>query len=124
MRRIVGFASSSTTRDPIEIAPGEKVSVGHEDDEFPGWKWCKARDGCEGWVPVELLSNEGTEAIVLYDYSARELAERKLWSKMLATIGYWFVMGLENGAGSPSTIQYRTTRESALRDYVKRHIFP
>jgi uncharacterized protein YgiM (DUF1202 family) len=74
MRRIVGFASSSTTRDPIEIAPGEKVSVGHEDDEFPGWKWCKARDGCKGWVPVELLSSEGTEAIVLYDYSARELA--------------------------------------------------
>jgi SH3-like domain-containing protein len=34
----------------------------------------KARDGCEGWVPIELLSNEGTEAIVLHDYSARELA--------------------------------------------------
>ena len=107
MRRIVGFASSSTTRDPIEIAPGEKVSVGHEDDEFPGWKWCKARDGCEGWVPVELLSNEEqkqSSSTIIRRGSLRSSPERKLWSKMLATIGYWFVMGLENGAGSPSTI--------------------
>src|SRR5438552_15956990 len=33
--------------------------------EFPGWKWCKASDGREGWVPVELLSNEGADATVL-----------------------------------------------------------
>jgi SH3-like domain-containing protein len=60
--------------DPIQIASGERVSVGHEDDEFPGWKWCKASDGREGWVPVELLSSEGSAALVLEDYSARELA--------------------------------------------------
>lgn len=60
--------------DPIQVASGERVNVGREDDAFPGWKWCKARDGREGWVPVELLSNEGTEAVVLDNYSARELA--------------------------------------------------
>jgi SH3-like domain-containing protein len=60
--------------DPIQISRGERVTVGRADDEFPGWKWCKAADGREGWVPVELLSNEGTEAIVLQEYSARELA--------------------------------------------------
>jgi uncharacterized protein YgiM (DUF1202 family) len=60
--------------DPIEIASGEKVSVGREDDEYPGWKWCKAPDGREGWIPIEFLSNEGTETSILHDYSARELA--------------------------------------------------
>jgi SH3-like domain-containing protein len=60
--------------DPIETVSCEKVSVGREDNEFPGWKWCKTEDGREGWVPVELLSKEGPEAIVLKDYSARELA--------------------------------------------------
>src|SRR5438552_1690007 len=60
--------------DPLQVAAGEKLSVGREDDEFPGWKWCKAADGREGWVPIELLSNGATEAVVLQDYSARELA--------------------------------------------------
>lgn len=60
--------------DPIQVGRGETVTVGREDEEFPGWKWCKAADGREGWVPVELLSNEGTEAIVMTEYSARELA--------------------------------------------------
>ena len=60
--------------DPIEITSGGKVNVGREDDEFPGWKWCTGPDGREGWVPIELLSNPGPEAIALHDYSARELA--------------------------------------------------
>jgi len=60
--------------DPLQVASRETVRVGREGDEFPGWKWCKAPDGREGWIPVELLSNEGPEATVLQDYSARELA--------------------------------------------------
>ena len=62
--------------DPICVSAGETVSVGRADNEFPGWKWCRASDGREGWVPVELLSKEGGEATVLQDYSARELAVR------------------------------------------------
>jgi SH3-like domain-containing protein len=59
--------------DPLCVNAGAKVKVGREDKEFPGWKWCKAADGREGWVPAELLSGEGTEATVIQDYSAREL---------------------------------------------------
>jgi hypothetical protein len=62
--------------DPIQVEAGDRVNVGPEDAEFPGWKWCKASDGREGWVPVELLSGEGADAIMLQDYSARELAVR------------------------------------------------
>jgi hypothetical protein len=60
--------------DPLRVIAGDTVSVGREDPEFPGWKWCKAHDCREGWVPVELLSNEGNDAVVLQDYSSRELA--------------------------------------------------
>ncbi len=59
--------------NPIEVASGAKVRVGREDNEFPGWRWCTAPDGREGWVPVALLSITGTEATVLQNYSAREL---------------------------------------------------
>jgi SH3-like domain-containing protein len=60
--------------DPIHVAAGERVFVGREDPEFPGWKWCRGPDGREGWVPVELLSDTTGDARVLSDYSARELA--------------------------------------------------
>jgi uncharacterized protein YgiM (DUF1202 family) len=60
---------------PLSVAAGERVSVGREDDEFPGWKWCRASSGLEGWVPVELLSDaSATETAALCDYSSRELA--------------------------------------------------
>ena len=60
--------------DPIEVVAGETVLVGDEDREYPGWKWCRASNEREGWVPVELISTQGAEATVLEDYSARELS--------------------------------------------------
>jgi len=60
--------------NPIQVAAGDSVKVGHEDDEYPGWKWCQATDGRAGWIPVELLSDERADAIVLQDYSAQEFA--------------------------------------------------
>ena len=80
--------------DPLRVAAGDRVSVGNQQREFPGWKWCKAVDGRAGWVPVELLLDDSAdasattgsaaaataavstapEAILLRDYSAAELA--------------------------------------------------
>jgi hypothetical protein len=52
--------------NPLSVFAGESVSVGREDDEFPGWKWCRAANGSEGWIPVELLSDaSATETAVL-----------------------------------------------------------
>lgn len=64
--------------DPIKVLPGEKVRVGREDDEYPGWKWCHTADGRAGWVPVELLlpMDEEAQATVLQPYSAQELSVR------------------------------------------------
>jgi SH3-like domain-containing protein len=59
--------------NPIEGLAGQQVEVGREDDENPGWKWCKGPDGREGWVPLEILSSAGDTATLLEDYSAAEL---------------------------------------------------
>jgi SH3-like domain-containing protein len=62
-------------RDPIQVKAGEsvEVEVDREDAAYPGWLWCRARDGRQGWMPVELLSRQRPFAIVLEDYSAKEL---------------------------------------------------
>jgi SH3-like domain-containing protein len=62
--------------NPIQVKAGESVEVGREDDTYPGWFWCRAADGREGWVPRELLSQDGLLPTVTQDYSAKELAVR------------------------------------------------
>src|ERR1700752_138175 len=60
---------------PLYVVSGESVSVGREDNEFPGWKWCRAASGGAGWVPVALLADAAaTETAVLGDSSSRDHA--------------------------------------------------
>jgi len=59
--------------NPIQVKAGERLEVGRDDDDNPGWLWCRAADGREGWMPSELLAI-GDFATVLQDYSAKELA--------------------------------------------------
>lgn len=60
--------------NPIQVKAGERVEVGEEDEDWPGWRWCRAKEGREGWVPIELLSEDRPLAVSLADYSANELA--------------------------------------------------
>jgi SH3-like domain-containing protein len=59
--------------DPIQVRAGESVQIQRPDDDDPAWLWCRAADGREGWMPIELLSRRGALATVLRDYSAKEL---------------------------------------------------
>jgi uncharacterized protein YgiM (DUF1202 family) len=63
--------------DPIRVRAGERVRLGREDDEFPGWVWCTASDGREGWTPLAILRREGLDGVARRDYSAVELSVRK-----------------------------------------------
>ncbi len=65
----------ATYTDPIRLRQGERVTLGRIDTEYPGWRWCMAQDGREGWVPMVLLGPErdGT-ALALVDYDAIELS--------------------------------------------------
>lgn len=60
--------------DPITVQAGDRVLVGADDPEHPGWRWCTGPDGRAGWVPEPLLQQEGSGALMLQDYTARELS--------------------------------------------------
>lgn len=66
-------AHKASYLDPISLDKGDSVSLGREDDEYPGWIWTIARDGKSGWVPIELLAIDGKIAIAKQAYDAREL---------------------------------------------------
>lgn len=59
--------------DPIRLVAGDRVRVGREDAEYPGWAWCSAAEGRESWVPLAILRLEGEEGVALRDYFAFEL---------------------------------------------------
>jgi variant SH3 domain-containing protein len=62
--------------DPITVRAGDRVLIGVADPEFPGWRWCTGADRRAGWVPEQWLRIEGQEAVMLRDYTARELSVR------------------------------------------------
>ncbi len=43
-----------TTEPPTEA--GDKLEVLREDQDS-GWSWCRANNGCEGWVPDRTLTS-------------------------------------------------------------------
>jgi hypothetical protein len=60
--------------DPIVVAAGTRVPALRQDDEYPGWWWCRGPDGREGWIPAEFLILAGTEATLVREYDAHELS--------------------------------------------------
>ena len=71
MRVIRAYAAQYP--DPITVRAGDPVDVGVDDPEFPGWRWCTGPDGRTGWVPEQLVRQEGRRGFMLRDYTAREL---------------------------------------------------
>src|SRR6187200_1830334 len=59
--------------NPLAASAGQTVVRHREDDEYPGWVWCSAPDGREGWIPAEYLECSGTLAALKRDYDAGEL---------------------------------------------------
>jgi hypothetical protein len=52
---------------------GDRVDVGREDPEMPGWYWCKDSKGVEMWVPSTYLEIDGARGIFNQDYNSVEL---------------------------------------------------
>jgi hypothetical protein len=76
MKRITVTADyKAAYTSALILTPGEKVTVGKGDSEWPGWYWC-TDDACQSaWVHESFLSaiDSGT-AKALKDYSSRELS--------------------------------------------------
>ena len=59
--------------DPISFGAGVTVQVEHGDSEFPGWFWCRAPSGKEGWVHRSFLAGSTGSTTSIRPYSAKEL---------------------------------------------------
>lgn len=84
--------------DALSGKAGEVLTRGRRDEEWPGWMWCKAANGKEGWTPEAWLDVQGERAVLLRDYDAQELsvqAGELVW--LLAHEAGWFWARAEGG---------------------------
>ena len=97
----VSTAYNACYPNPITFLAGETVTVGKQDEEYPGWIWTTLSDGNSGWAPLEFLSITENSAIALSDYSAIELST-KLNEKLLVLQelkGWYWVRNEQNLEG-------------------------
>ncbi len=52
---------------------GDRVRLGNGAENTPGWIFCVARDGTEGWVHEAFLDRMGDEAVLRENYCSQEL---------------------------------------------------
>jgi len=57
----------------VAFKKGDRVKVGREDPEMPGWHWCQNHEGVWSWIPEEYLSIDGEEGTITTDYDTGEL---------------------------------------------------
>jgi len=69
---------------------GDKVKVGREDPEMPGWYWCENNEGVWSWIPDDYLSIHGEEGTITTDYDTRELTvEPGEVFEYITEVKYW-----------------------------------
>lgn len=74
MRFRVVAEHHSTFPDPISFAAGQRVTVHHPSEEYPGWVWVETEAGACGWAPEAYVSRTGGDsAHAKVAYDAREL---------------------------------------------------
>ncbi len=74
MRYIVIKEYTDAPLSPISIKKGEALVLIEESDptgDWPNWVFCKG-EGKEGWIPKQILAVDGSKAITVQDYTARE----------------------------------------------------
>ncbi|WGD36785.1 SH3 domain-containing protein [Lysinibacter sp. HNR] len=60
------------TRAPLKIQPGEEVSIGKRDTEWPAFVFVTTPTGT-GWVPARHIDTHGSLGTVLVAYDTTEL---------------------------------------------------
>ena len=67
------IAHRSPDRTPLRLRPGDEVTVGEGDGEWPAFSFVTAAGG-GGWIPTRYLSADAGAATVLQPYDTTELA--------------------------------------------------
>ena len=63
--------------DALIAEIGDKVKVGSEDPEMPGWYWCEDKRGMKAWIPKTHLDLEDNEAVFNQPYNSIEHTAEK-----------------------------------------------
>lgn len=74
-KAIVVLQHKSNYPDPVSFATGDRLLVGEQDTEYPGWVRVTDKKGAVGWAPLEYieLNEDGDSGVALVSYSAMEL---------------------------------------------------
>ena len=84
--------------DPISFQAGATIEVLRGDSEFPGWFWCRAPSGKEGWVHESFLDNISGTAKSTRPYSARELTVKDgARGRLTKSLDGWVHIRLDSG---------------------------
>lgn len=107
-------------RDPLVLSPGEIVLAEQQDNEWPGFIWCRNRLGQGGWVPLSRLTQQGRTAVVLAPYSAKEL---DVAAGETVTMGEeaagWCWVTRANGEQGWIPLKVMAANEPKIRPYVE-----
>ncbi len=69
---VVTVAHEVPDRAPLRLSPGERVTVGERDHQWPKFVFVSTPDG-SGWVPARHLSAASGSAVVQVAYDTTEL---------------------------------------------------
>jgi hypothetical protein len=96
-------------RPAIRVEPGDSVTLGERDNEWPQFVWTDLAIGLGGWVPAMLFDRDSGPATALQSYDTRELdaddGERLILHHELAA--WWWA---ENNHGTCGWIPARVLR--------------
>lgn len=73
MKLQVKKAHKASFNYSVVFKKGDKVKVGREDPDMPGWYWCENIDGVLSWIPEDYLNRNGTEGTITHNYDTTEL---------------------------------------------------
>ena len=72
----VAYGYPSAYPEPFLVQPGDVLTAGDRESEWPGWVWCTNQHGVSRWLPEAYLQRKDDQCIVLRDYEATELTVR------------------------------------------------
>lgn len=105
---IIGHASEYP--EPISFSPGDQLTVGRKESEYPGWLWVGIASGKEGWAPESYMRRlSASEAVASREYTAREL-DTEAGERLVvhAELNEW--LWVENESGRCGWVPKKTVR--------------
>lgn len=66
-------AHRAPDRPAIQVAPGDAVTLGERDNDWPQFVWTTLASGLGGWIPSVLFDRDYGEATTQQAYDTREL---------------------------------------------------